>query len=95
VVSGVVLGPERSQPELPGRKPVRDREVRRDEQLITHQAMLAVPPPHPPGASLLTASTMCTGIRMVRAWSAIQEPATVVVFKLGTCTGKTSYTAVD
>jgi hypothetical protein len=41
------------------------------------------------------ASTMCAGMRMVRAWSAIQEPATVVVFKLGTCTGKTSYTAVD
>jgi hypothetical protein len=48
VVSGVVLGPERFQPELPGRKPARDREVRRDEQLIAHQTMLAVWPPHPP-----------------------------------------------
>src|SRR6266567_543384 len=48
VVSGVVLGPERFQPELPGRKPVRDREVHRDEHLITHQAMLAVRPPYPP-----------------------------------------------
>ena len=47
-VSGVVLGPERFQPELPGRKPVRDGEVRRDEQLITHQAMLAVGPSHLP-----------------------------------------------
>jgi len=29
-----------------------------------------------PGASVLTASAMCAGIRMVRAWSVIQEPAT-------------------
>jgi hypothetical protein len=32
---------------------------------------------------------------MVRAWSAIQEPATVAVFKLRTCTGEASYTTVD
>jgi hypothetical protein len=41
VICGVVLRPERLQPELPSSKPARDREIGRDERLITHQAMLA------------------------------------------------------
>jgi hypothetical protein len=41
VVRGVVLGPERFQPHFPGREPAGNGEIGRDEQLITHQAMLA------------------------------------------------------
>src|SRR5580700_3281638 len=48
VVCGVVLGAERFQPEFLGREPFRYREIHRDEQLITHQAMLAGRPPHHP-----------------------------------------------
>jgi hypothetical protein len=44
VVRGVVLGPERFQPHFPGREPAGSGEIGRDEQLITHQAMLAAPP---------------------------------------------------
>src|SRR5690242_21197544 len=36
VVRVVVLRPERLQPELPGREPAGNREIRRDEQLIIH-----------------------------------------------------------
>src|ERR1700733_8048742 len=41
IVRGVVLGPERFQPEFPGCEHFRYREIRRNEELITHQAMLA------------------------------------------------------
>src|SRR5262249_18645276 len=41
VVRGVVLGPERFQPQFPGREPAGTGKTGRDEQLITHQAMLA------------------------------------------------------
>src|ERR1700733_954360 len=44
IVLGVVLGPERFQPELPGCEPFRYREIHRDEELITHHAMLAAWP---------------------------------------------------
>src|SRR5260370_30067492 len=51
IVRGVVLGPERFQPEFLSREPTRDRELHRNEELITHQAMLAgrPSPPTPPG----------------------------------------------
>src|ERR1700683_2022258 len=41
VVRGVVLGSERFQPEFPCCDPFRYREIHRDEELTTHQAMLA------------------------------------------------------
>src|SRR5258708_793271 len=41
IVRGVVLRPERFQPEYLSREPTRDREIYRNEELITHQAMLA------------------------------------------------------
>ena len=48
MVRSVVLGPERFQPEFLSREPTRYREIHRNEQLITHQAMLAGrPSPHP------------------------------------------------
>src|SRR5205823_14117736 len=47
IVRVVVLGPERFQPEFLSREPTRYREIHRNEQLITHQAMLAGRPSHP------------------------------------------------
>src|SRR5215475_10930198 len=47
IVRGVVLGPERFQPEFLSREPTRYREIHRNEEPITHQAMLAVRPSHP------------------------------------------------
>src|SRR6266567_6879590 len=41
IVSRVVLRSERLQPELSSRQPARHREVRGNEQLITHQAIVA------------------------------------------------------
>jgi hypothetical protein len=41
VVRSVVLRPERLQPQFPGREPAGNGEIGRDEQLITHQVMLA------------------------------------------------------
>jgi hypothetical protein len=40
VIGLVMLRAERGQPELPGREPVRDREVFRDEQFTAHLAMV-------------------------------------------------------
>src|SRR5580693_1985871 len=40
IVRRVVLGPERFQPELLSREPTRHREICRNEELITHQAMV-------------------------------------------------------
>src|SRR6266487_4553289 len=54
IVRGVVLGPERFQPEYLSREPTRYREIHRNEELITHQAMLAgrpSPPPRPAAAN--------------------------------------------
>src|SRR3984893_10689068 len=48
IVCGVVLRPERFQPEFLSREPTGDREIHRNEELITHQAMLAGRPSHPP-----------------------------------------------
>src|SRR5439155_7902776 len=48
IVRGVVLRPERFQPEFLSREPIRYREIHRNEELITHQAMLAVRPSRPP-----------------------------------------------
>ena len=41
VVRGVVPGPERFQPHVPGREPAGNGETGRDGQLITHPVMLA------------------------------------------------------
>jgi len=40
MLAGVVLGPERFQPQFPGREAAGNGKTGRDEQLITHQAML-------------------------------------------------------
>src|ERR1039457_2160617 len=48
IVRGVVLRPERFQPEFLSREPISDHEIRRNEDLITHQAMLAGRPSHHP-----------------------------------------------
>lgn len=48
IVRGVVLRPERFQPEFLSREPISDHEIRRNEELITHQAMLAGRPSHHP-----------------------------------------------
>jgi hypothetical protein len=48
IVRSIVLGPERFQPEFSRREPTRDREIHRNEELITHQAMLAGQPSHHP-----------------------------------------------
>src|SRR5260221_11641935 len=48
IVRRVVLGPERFQPEFFSRELSRNREIHRNEELITHQAMLAGLPSHHP-----------------------------------------------
>ena len=64
IVRGVVLRPERFQPEFPSHQPTGDREIGRDEELITHQAMLAGRPPHHPAP----AAALPTRTRMGGKW---------------------------
>src|SRR4249920_90513 len=54
IVRGVVLRPERFQPELLSREPTRYREIHRNEELITHQgdvSRTAIAPPRPAAAN--------------------------------------------
>jgi len=48
IVRGIVPRRERFKPELLGGEPVGYREVHRNEQLLSHQAMLTGRPPNPP-----------------------------------------------
>ena len=48
IVRGVVPRPERFQPEFLSREPARYREIHRNEELIAHQAMVAVRSSHSP-----------------------------------------------